>query len=150
MASATAAPLSTRREILIRSSPTAIRPVQEHLLSLAASFGFDPRDLFAIRLAVEEALSNAICHGNGNCRDKLVRVRFEVDASQAVIEIEDEGPGFDPADVPDCTSEENLTQPCGRGILLMQWYMSSVSYNQRGNCVRLVRRRWNAAASLDE
>lgn len=51
--------------------------------------------------------------------------------------ISDEGPGFDPNDVPDPTDIENLERPCGRGLMLMRHYMTEVNYNSTGNSVRM-------------
>jgi serine/threonine-protein kinase RsbW len=53
------------------------------------------------------------------------------------IEIEDQGEGFHPADVPDPTADENLERPCGRGIMLMRAFMTSITFNPSGNCVIL-------------
>ncbi len=55
------------------------------------------------------------------------------------IEIEDEGEGFDVADIPDPTADENLERPCGRGLMLMRAFMTSITYNERGNRVVLVK-----------
>jgi serine/threonine-protein kinase RsbW len=53
------------------------------------------------------------------------------------VRITDEGPGFDPADVPDPTAVENLERPCGRGLMLMRHYMNEVAYSERGNTVTM-------------
>ena len=53
------------------------------------------------------------------------------------VRITDEGPGFDPSDVPDPTDVENLERPCGRGLMLMRHYMTDVHYNARGNSVSM-------------
>src|SRR5438128_635610 len=61
-----------------------------------------------------------------------------------VFEITDEGPGFDPEDVPDPTAPENLERPCGRGLLLMRHYMTEVAYHDRGRAVRMAKVRKGA------
>ena len=111
------------------------------LLDAIAVFPYTERDLFGIRLALEEAIVNAIRHGHRNDFTKLVRVRFEASDEQFVVEIEDEGPGFDPDGIADPLAPENLERPGGRGVFLMRNYMSWVSYNERGNCVTMCRRR---------
>jgi serine/threonine-protein kinase RsbW len=90
-----------------------------------------------MRLALEEAIVNAIKHGNGMDPAKYVKVCCEIDAGRAVVVIEDEGTGFSPTDVPDPTTEENLEKPGGRGIMLMKAFMTNVEYNKKGNRVRL-------------
>ena len=93
------------------------------------------RDLFCIKLALEEALVNAIKHGNQMDRSKKVHISYRLLADRFEIHIADEGPGFDPSDVPDPTALENLERPCGRGLMLMRHYMSEVAFHGRGNCV---------------
>jgi len=98
-------------------------------------------DLFGARLALEEAVVNAIKHGHGYDPSKTVRVRLRVTAEDVLIDVEDEGPGFDPADVADPCEPENLERSCGRGLLLIRHYMTWVRYNSRGNRVILCKCR---------
>src|SRR5579863_9937159 len=99
--------------------------------------GFADKELFGIRLALEEALVNAIKHGNGQDPAKTVRVRYQITLQHFMIEVQDEGRGFDPEGVPDPLAPENLERPGGRGVFLMRHYMSWVQYNEAGNCVTL-------------
>ena len=94
-------------------------------------------EIFSIKLALEEALINAIKHGNQMDHTKKVRVLFRVAAGFFEVRVVDEGPGFDPGDVPDPTAVENLERPCGRGLMLMRHYMSEVCYSSSGNCVAM-------------
>lgn len=118
--------------------------MQEQIISLLEAEGFSPRDVFGVRLALEEALVNAIKHGNQMREDKFVTVEWTVTSDEVTISIEDEGPGFRPEEVPDPTAEENLEKPGGRGIMLMRSFMTSVEYNERGNRVTLVKRKESA------
>jgi serine/threonine-protein kinase RsbW len=113
----------------------------DRLTTLMAQAGFSDKDLFAMRLALEEAVVNAIRHGNGGDPGKTVRVRYHVNASEALAEVEDQGPGFNPAGVPDPLAPENLESPSGRGIFLIRHYMSWVKFNDRGNCVTFCKER---------
>lgn len=115
--------------------------IQERIVGLLEAHEFPPRDVFGMRLALEEAIVNAIKHGNGMDPAKSIRVSVTVNTEKVLVEIEDEGPGFDPKDVPDPTSEENLERPGGRGIMLMRAFMTSVEYNDSGNLVRLEKLR---------
>ena len=115
------------------------REVEQEILSCCQQHHFPEADLFAIKLALEEALVNAVKHGNGLCREKVVRVQYHITDQRADIAIEDQGRGFNPAELPDPTSEENLEMCSGRGILLMRAYMSSVIFNPAGNKVTLTK-----------
>jgi serine/threonine-protein kinase RsbW len=102
---------------------------------LQAKTSFSETEIFSIRLALEEAIVNAIKHGNQMDRSKMVRVAYRVEPDRFEVLISDEGPGFDPDDVPDCTAPENLERPCGRGLLLMRHYMNHIEYHGAGNIV---------------
>jgi serine/threonine-protein kinase RsbW len=126
-------------EITIASDPAEARRVQAEIEAALRSVPFADHDIFAIKLALEEALVNAIKHGNQLDRAKAVRVAYRVSAERFEVRITDEGPGFDPADVPDPTAPENLERPCGRGILLMRHYMTEVAYTDCGRAVHMAK-----------
>jgi serine/threonine-protein kinase RsbW len=98
-------------------------------------------DLFGVHLAVEEAVVNAIRHGNKLDAAKRVRLLCKICDHRLRIEVADEGPGFDPAKVPDPTENENLEVPSGRGIMLMRNFMHFVEYNAVGNRVVMEKHR---------
>ncbi len=123
-----------------------------------------------VALALEEALVNAYYHGNlevssdllrespdafyrlaeerlhqSPYRDRRIRVSARVSSSEARYVIEDDGPGFDPAALPDPTAPENLEKACGRGLLLIRSFMDEVQHNARGNRIALVKRTAAAA-----
>ena len=128
-------------EVLIPSQTSAGQAVQERILLRLNELAYSERDLFGVRLALEEALVNAIKHGNRMDPGKKVRIGCRIGPELVYIEIQDEGPGFKPEDIPDPTMEENLERPCGRGIMLMRAFMTRIEYNDSGNCVRLEKRR---------
>ena len=125
---------------LISSDLQAARTIQEALLKRIAGCGYTPGAIFAIKLAIEEGLTNAIKHGNRFDPAKVVQVQYEIDSSCAIITITDQGSGFDPGSVPDPTTDENLEKPSGQSIMLMRAYMDKVVFKQQGNQVRLVKR----------
>jgi serine/threonine-protein kinase RsbW len=92
-----------------------------------------------VRVALSEAISNAILRGNGETPDKHVRVRATVSDKKLVFDVVDEGPGFDlHAERPDPTAPENLESEEGRGLFLMHRLMDSVErFHKGGNVVRL-------------
>ena len=126
-------------ELTIASDLAEARRVQAEIEHALHAAGFSDHEIFAIRLALEEALVNAIKHGNQMDRAKNVRVVYHISPDRFEVEIADEGPGFDPGDVPDPTAVENIERPCGRGLMLMRYYMTEVNFNGRGNSVRMAK-----------
>jgi serine/threonine-protein kinase RsbW len=111
------------------------------ILDELARHGWEGRDLFGVEMALEESLTNAIRHGNRYDETKAVRVECKVSPEQFWLSVSDEGPGFCPSDVPDCTAEENLVCPGGRGLALIRAFMTKVEYNDSGNCVTMLKIR---------
>jgi len=138
------------RQVVIDSDTAQGQQIQSDIVTLAQRCEFSEPDLFAIRLAVEEALVNAIKHGNGSDPGKKVRIDYEIDMERVRIRIEDEGPGFDPGTVPDPTDPEYLERPCGRGLMLMRHYMSGVHFCGRGNAVEMFKRKGDPSDNSDE
>jgi serine/threonine-protein kinase RsbW len=131
--------------LTIPSDMAEARRVQAAIEQALTDAGlFTERELFGIKLAVEEALVNAIKHGNQMDRAKFVHVTYHVRPDRFDVQITDEGAGFDPDDVPDPTAPENLERPCGRGLLLMRSYMTEVVYQDRGRAVRMAKVRKGA------
>lgn len=95
--------------------------------------------LFDIRLCLEEALINAIKYGNKEDRQKPVKLEIEFSERDIRIAIEDEGEGFDPKKLVDCTESDNLLRTRGRGVYLIHQLMDKVQYNQRGNRLLMVK-----------
>jgi len=116
-------------------------PHLHEILDQLKQLGWDGRDLFGIELALEETLTNAIRHGNRFDESKTVYVECKVSPDQFWLRVTDEGPGFRPNSVPDCTAEENLDCPGGRGLALIQAFMTTVQYHGCGNCVTLEKTR---------
>lgn len=121
----------------IPSKVEAGRDVLQNLLVQLESCGWAERDVFGIHLSVEEALVNAIRHGNQLSPDKVVRFECAVSPQLLWIRISDQGEGFDPNDVPDPTDPEQLEIPSGRGIMLMRNFMSKVEYSNGGTTVTM-------------
>lgn len=123
----------------ISSEFSAGRDVQDRILRDLQAHGFGHDVTFAIRIALEEAMVNAIKHGNRLDPGKKVRVESRVTPTRAEITIEDEGPGFDRTAIPDPTVENNLDKPSGRGILLIEAYMDGVEWSRGGRRLKMVK-----------
>jgi serine/threonine-protein kinase RsbW len=134
-------------KLTIASDPSAVRQVQDRILKEVVDHGFDQQSQFAVKLALEESLINAIKHGNRMDPRKRVHVEFKVDDEQIDISVEDEGPGFERQTVPDPTLDENIEKCSGRGILLMEAYMSSVHWSRGGRRVHMIFRKTHDAGN---
>jgi serine/threonine-protein kinase RsbW len=98
---------------------------------------------FGIEMAVREAVTNAMVHGNHEDESKSVEVIFNCHDNELEIEVRDQGEGFDPANVPDPTKAENLLKSSGRGIFLMRTFMDEIEWLNRpegGTAVRMTKR----------
>ncbi|MGA2069011.1 MAG: ATP-binding protein [Thermoguttaceae bacterium] len=126
---------------VIPTEDAAGRQILSDVLTQLEAEHWPQRDIFSIHLAMEEALVNAIQHGNRLDRRKQVHMRCCLGPDLIRIEIADEGAGFDPGALPDPTCPEQLHSPCGRGVMLMRAFMSRVQYNATGNRVVLEKDR---------
>ncbi len=122
-----------------------MREVQDQIIAAVVASGFVDDDLFAIKLCVEEALINAIKHGNKLDHAKYVHVRGSVSPSRFEIIIRDEGAGFERGEVPDPTDPSNWEKPSGRGLLLMESYMTQTKYSDQGRQIRMVKNKSKTA-----
>ncbi len=126
--------------VVILSELAAAHEAEKALLARVACCRYSDAATFAIKLALEEGMNNAIKHGNKFDADKTVELVYDISEDRAIITITDQGCGFNPSAVPDPTVDENLEKPTGRGVMLMHAYMDEVAYNATGNQVRMVKR----------
>ena len=99
---------------------------------------------FGIDMAVREAVTNAVIHGNQQDKNKTVDVTLKSSPDAVEISVHDQGAGFNPEDVPDPTAEENILKASGRGIFFMRSFMDEVNWLIRpggGTTVRMLKRR---------
>jgi len=114
----------------IESNPNNLITVEEFVNYFSVDLGLDQDKLNGLLLAITEATTNAIIHGNKNNQLKMVRINVFVEGKTLTVTIKDEGKGFDPSIVPDPTDPENLLKDSGRGLYLMRVYMDGLTYNQ--------------------
>ena len=99
---------------------------------------------FVIDMAVREAVTNAVLHGNRQDDDKTVDITLKSSPDAVEISVHDQGPGFNPEAVPDPTVQENILKASGRGIFFMRSFMDEVDWLIRpggGTTVRMLKRR---------
>lgn len=119
-----------------------IDQVEQAVLAALERHQYPEAARFAVRLALEEALVNAFQHGHrGLSADVPVTVEWQVNDQQIRISVEDHGPGFKPEAVPDCTCEDNIELPSGRGLMLIRSFMAEVSHDLDGRRVTMVYKR---------
>jgi len=126
-----------------QSSFELVDLVQTVFEYLAEQVGFDTDSTHWMSVAIRESVTNAVRHGNKNDPSKRVMVRFEYSEPDFRVFVEDEGEGFDPAELPDPLAEENLLRANGRGIFFMKSFMDEVEYSfleKSGTQVKMVKR----------
>lgn len=150
---------------VLHNDSTLFHPLIEFVQAAVGQMGLcDEADQTRLGVALEEALANALYHGNLEVssqlreendaayhtlvaerrqqppyRDRRIAVEVSLTRRQAVFTIRDEGRGFDPSTLPDPTDPSNLEKVSGRGVLLMRSFMDEVRYNDLGNVVTLVK-----------
>ena len=129
------------RKVELSFDRAQIEGLQMEVARELSARAFDDGAAFAVRLAIEEAIVNGFRHGNAGDPTKTVQFECEINQDMIRVEVVDQGPGFNPAGVPDPTDEANLEVPSGRGIMLMRAYMTEVDYLPPGNRVRMVYER---------
>jgi serine/threonine-protein kinase RsbW len=112
----------------IESDPNNLITVEEFINYFAKDLGLNDDKLSALLLAVTEATTNAIIHANKSDKNKMVQITAKIVDGKLNVIIKDEGPGFEPEDVPDPTDPENLLKDSGRGLYLMRIYMDDLQY----------------------
>jgi CheY-like chemotaxis protein/anti-sigma regulatory factor (Ser/Thr protein kinase) len=151
---------------ILGNDPNLIPSLINHVQSLVSSVGLcDEASVIRVCIALEEALRNAMFHGNleltseqreGDAAEyqrlidertssepyarRQLQVTVEVSPRSGRFVISDQGPGFDPTKLPDPTDPENLERVSGRGLLLMRTFMDVVTFNASGNQVTMIKR----------
>ena len=116
-----------------------LKEVSKKLINILKEKNIDEDIIFDVHVAFEEALRNAMIHGNKNDSDKKVHVETEVTDKAVTIIVEDEGGGFSIEGLPDPTLDENLLKEGGRGVYLIQHLMDEVTYEEDGRRVKMVK-----------
>jgi serine/threonine-protein kinase RsbW len=137
-----------RHSAVVHHDRGEVEAVQDALEAAMARCGYSKASLFAVRLSFQEGIANAFNHGHRNLPPNTpAKVEFAVTPAEVLIAIEDQGPGFKPDTVADCTLDENLEVPRGRGVMLIRAYMHEVRYNDKGNRVEMIFRAKPAASA---
>ena len=133
-----------RTEQSLPSRIESIAQAAEEAAKIAGRSGFGEEAMFGIDMAVREAVTNAVLHGNGRDETKRVEIGYTTSESALVITVRDSGVGFDPEAVPDPTAEQNLLKAAGRGLLFMRNFMDEVRWERHpegGTVVRMTKKK---------
>ncbi len=115
--------------------------VQHAILGTMESFEYVEEDLFAVRIAIEEAIANAVLHGHQGDQERLIDIEWTITEKEVSMVVCDSGRGYDESSVPDPTADENLTLPSGRGLAMINAFMSDVSISDGGRRIEMARKR---------
>jgi serine/threonine-protein kinase RsbW len=113
----------------IKSDLALLPKVDKFIKKAVKNIGLDQNDIDGLLLSVNEAVSNAIIHGNNYNPDKKVIISIIQTSDELVISIKDQGKGFNPSQVPDPTSPENILKENGRGIHIIKMCVQDIHYN---------------------
>jgi len=116
----------------------AVELIARHCL---AGHESSSRFCFRLRVALSEALANAIICGNCEDPTKMVQVRVECLVEQVHLHVTDQGSGFNPHQIPEPVHPDDLENACGRGLFLIYNLMDQVRFNDRGNSICMTLRR---------
>ncbi|MTI89686.1 MAG: ATP-binding protein [Balneolaceae bacterium] len=125
-------------ELTLKSTYEELEKVEGFLENLQQELGYDNEFNARLMLTVSESATNGVVHGNKLDETKTVTLKAYLKASKLIIETTDEGAGFNPDEVPDPLTEENLLNPDGRGVFLMDEYADEVNYSEGGSKLTLV------------
>ncbi len=127
--------MSSTYELELKSTFSETEKVPDFVESVANRAGLKNELKEKIMLALSEAATNAIVHGNKENNKKLVSIVVDITSNWVEIQVKDEGEGFNPDDLPDPTKDENLLNPGGRGIFLIEEFADKVNYGDEGRLV---------------
>jgi serine/threonine-protein kinase RsbW len=145
--------LQNCREKIEFELPSAVAPMHSilnYLLLRVAKMGVIEPEKSNVFVALDEAFVNAVKHGNRYNHEKLVRITADISCREARFSVEDEGEGFDVAQIPDPLDPANLFKTSGRGVFLMYNIMDEVKYNERGNRLEMVKKTEKSIADDNE
>lgn len=117
-----------KKELILQNTLESVDQAASEAEKFARNANFPDEALFAIDMAVREAVANAVKHGNKMDESKTVEITFADIPKGLEVTVRDFGEGFDPEEVPDPTNPENLLKASGRGVLFMRTFMEEVEW----------------------
>jgi serine/threonine-protein kinase RsbW len=130
-------------ELVLPSRVESVAEAAAAADDVARRVGLSEEAAYGLDMAVREAVTNAVLHGNKQDAGVPVEITFIDSAAQLVVTVRDRGQGFNPAEVADPTDPRNLLKTSGRGILFMRSFMDEVEWGphpEGGTVVRMTKR----------
>ena len=127
---------------IIESIPSRLDLIPDFISAIIEKLLYLPLDedmIFRVKLCLHEAVINAVEHGNKLDSRLTVKVVITVDKNQLIIEVADQGEGFDYKKIPNPTSPANLSKTKGRGIFLIRNLMNKVAFHNKGQTIKMVK-----------
>ncbi|HOX82448.1 MAG TPA: ATP-binding protein [Chryseolinea sp.] len=129
--------ITETRSVIFPSLKENVTLVEKFIDEICQFYNIGDENYGNILVAVTEAVSNAIFHGNRLNPDKSVRFFYETKANNLCFTVEDEGNGYNPDTLPDPTDPSNLEVPNGRGVFLMRKLTDDIKFLNDGRRVEL-------------
>jgi len=123
--------------LVIKSDVTELKKVEDFVINIFIEYKLDKKYFNKTYLCISEAVINSIRHGNKNDLNKQVSIVADCIETEIIVQIEDEGEGFDINNVKNPTLKENVNNESGRGIFIIKNLSDSIEYNDKGNRVQL-------------
>lgn len=133
--------MNSSRNYVVEGDLEKVYDVEQEIIEDLERQGYDDNALFSIRLALDEALINALKHGNQGDPSRTLKIDYESDGNRVTLSVEDEGDGFDHRNVTDPTVPEHLRRTHGRGIFLIRKFTHGVEFNEKGNRITFTYRK---------
>ncbi|MEO8087940.1 MAG: ATP-binding protein [Bacteroidota bacterium] len=121
----------------LNSQPDSLGAVERMIDDVRTKYNISEDTFGNMLVAITEAVTNAIYHGNGGDAAKKVQVKYALSNHHLSFTITDQGPGFDFYNLPDPTAPENIEKECGRGIFLMKHLTDQLIFSDNGRVVEL-------------
>ena len=133
----------THYKLIIKSDLNEIPKVEKFTEKISKNIGFSDEEKDSLAISITEIVSNAISHGNKKDKQKKVIIDYILSPYSITISVQDEGKGFDLANVEDPLEPQNLLKESGRGIYIVQTLMDEVKYefNEIGTITRIVKKK---------
>ena len=123
----------------IENDSHLLKEVSNELIEELREIGVNEEIIFDVHVGFEEALRNAMVHGNKEAEHKKVAVETKIEDNSVTIMVEDEGDGFVPESLPDPTHDDNLLLEGGRGVYLIKHLMDEVRYENGGRRLIMIK-----------
>jgi len=131
-------------ELILPSRIEAVAEAAAAAAKVLSRAGFGDEEAFGVDMAVREAVTNAVLHGNRQDETKSVEIAFKVSPAALEVTVRDQGAGFDPESIPDPTDAQNVMKTSGRGIFFMRTFMDEVTWSRHpegGTVVQMTKKR---------